>query len=566
MGRGFPCGSSPHSWLLWWSAWPASRQQLRVRRIRSLWKGVASVYSVLYADDASLSAARAAVRAAGGTIVQENLAVRLARVRSTNARFMAAVARQPALFGAARNVPVGRVPRLVQKGADVEQDQTLGPPHARPKGIQGGSLADPFSGLQWDMKMIHADADGSYATQLGDPRVLVGVIDTGIDGIAPGHRAELRRGAQPELHGRHPADRRRCADEPDGSCNDPADVDEGGHGTHVAGTIGAALNGLGIAGVAPNVTLVNIRAGQDSGYFFLQPTVNALTYAGDIGIDVVNMSYFIDPWLYNCKHNPADSPEAADGAAHHHRGHAAGPRLRASARRRRWSRREGNEHTDLGHPTTDDISPDYPPGTEYHRDVDNTCLDDADRRRQRHRGVRRSARRERKSYYSNYGVEQTDVSAPGGDRREFYGTPQYNAPENRSLSACPSSSFARGAGSTRRATRPRRSSSAAATKGCAGTTVDPGHVDGLAARGRGRGPDRQPVRRGRPEPSGRPDDGPGRGERSAVRHGEEHACPKPRLFHYPDPDLPPCTTTRSAKGRRVQRVLRPRDRETRWPR
>ena len=43
------------------------------------------------------------------------------------------------------------------------------------------------------------------------------------------------------------------------------------------------MNGLGIAGVAPNVTLVNIRAGQDSGYFFLQPAVDALTYAADNG-------------------------------------------------------------------------------------------------------------------------------------------------------------------------------------------------------------------------------------------------------------------------------------------
>ncbi len=32
----------------------------------------------------------------------------------------------------------------------------------------------------------------------------------------------------------------------------------------------------------------------------------------------------------------------------------------------------------------------------------------------------------RKAYYSNYGLEQTVVSAPGGDRREFFGTPQYN--------------------------------------------------------------------------------------------------------------------------------------------
>ena len=85
-------------------------------------------------------------------------------------------------------------------------------------------------------------------------------------------------------------------------------MDENGHGTHVAGTIGAALNGIGMAGVAPKVDLVNIRAGQDSGYFFLGPTLDALTYAGDNGIDVVNMSFYIDPWLYNCTANPADSP------------------------------------------------------------------------------------------------------------------------------------------------------------------------------------------------------------------------------------------------------------------
>jgi subtilisin family serine protease len=66
-------------------------------------------------------------------------------------------------------------------------------------------------------------------------------------------------------------------------------------GTHVASTVGSTINGLGMAGVAPNVTLVNLRAGQDSVFFFLQASVDALTYAGDHGIDVANMSYFIDP-------------------------------------------------------------------------------------------------------------------------------------------------------------------------------------------------------------------------------------------------------------------------------
>ena len=126
-------------------------------------------------------------------------------------------------------------------------------------------------------------------------------MDTGVDGthpdIAPNFDRSLSRNftvdnSDPGIDD-GPCEHPR-------SCVDPNDVDEDGHGTHVAGTIGSPLNGIGIAGVAPKVDLVNIRAGQDSGYFFLQPTVDALTYAGDNGIDVVNMSFYIDPWLFNC--------------------------------------------------------------------------------------------------------------------------------------------------------------------------------------------------------------------------------------------------------------------------
>ena len=57
----------------------------------------------------------------------------------------------------------------------------------------------------------------------------------------------------------------------------------------MASTIASPINGLGIAGVAPEATIVNLRAGQDSGFFFLQPSIDALTFAGNHGIDVVNM-------------------------------------------------------------------------------------------------------------------------------------------------------------------------------------------------------------------------------------------------------------------------------------
>ena len=165
--------------------------------------------------------------------------------------------------------------------------------------------AEPFADLQWDMRMINATPP-SLQAPARQPR-----------GARGDHRhrhrrhrtptsPQLRPGAQPQLHHGHPAIDGPCEE---ANCKDPADVDQDGHGTHVAGTIGAAINGLGMAGVAPGVDLINIRAGQDSGYFFLQPSVDALTYAGDNGVDVVNMSYYIDPWLYNCADNPADTPE-----------------------------------------------------------------------------------------------------------------------------------------------------------------------------------------------------------------------------------------------------------------
>src|SRR4029450_11394899 len=143
------------------------------------------------------------------------------------------------------------------------------------------------------------------------------------------------------------------------SCVDPKDVDDNGHGTHVAGLVAAGLNGLGTSGGAPRVTLVTVRAAQASGFVSPQPVVDAIVYAGLVGIDVINMSFYIDPWLYNCLDNPADSPEAQAGqrpapgavprAINFARGHGVPPVASM-----------GNAHTYLGHPTADATSPDFP--------------------------------------------------------------------------------------------------------------------------------------------------------------------------------------------------------------
>jgi subtilisin family serine protease len=388
-------------------------------------------YVVLYDRDGSQSEVRSAIRAAGGRVVRLNTAVGLVTARAAGARFAARVSRAEIVDGVARNRTIGRAPADRRKLDPADLDRGGGAFYAGGPPAPLNPMAEPFSTVQWNMGMIDADLSGSYRYQQGTHDVLVGVIDTGIQGDHPDIAANFIRPLSRNFTIDDPLVDGPCAEDPDGSCEDPPDVDESGHGTHVAGTIGAPLNQFGIGGVAPRVGLVNLRAGQDSGFFFLQPTVDALTFAADHGIDVVNMSYFVDPWLYNCAANPADSP--AEQAQQRTIIAATQRALRyAYGRDVTLVSALGNESTDLGNPTVDEISPDYPPGTERTRTVNNECLT-MPTEGERVIGVSAVGPSGRKAYYSNYGLEQTDVSAPGGDSLDFPGTSAYRAPENRIL-------------------------------------------------------------------------------------------------------------------------------------
>ena len=381
-------------------------------------KGETSEYVVLYKERVSLGSAHHAVRAAGGKIVHENRDVGVATVRSDNPEFVHAVMRERALDGVAHNRVIGEAPKTKRTAAKVEQ--LTGAVSTAPLTGAPSKNEEPLAGLQWDMKQIHATANGSYKREPGDKRVLVGILDTGVDGDHPDIKPNFNRKLSRNFTRDIPADAN--GNEVDGpcefaSCVDPVDWDDNDHGTHVASTIASPRNGLGMAGVAPNVSLVNLRVGQDSGYFFLQPTVDGLTYAAKNGIDVVNMSYYVDPWLWNCGNNPADSPEdqyeqrtiikatqrALDFA------HDRGVTLISAA---------GNDFVDYTKTNEDTGSPDFPstPGEEPHdRTVPASCVS-MPSEGEHVIPISATGPSGRKSYYSSFGNGYVAVAAPGGDK------------------------------------------------------------------------------------------------------------------------------------------------------
>ncbi len=66
--------------------------------------------------------------------------------------------------------------------------------------------------------------------------------------------------------------------------------DDNGHGTHVAGTIGAERNGFGATGVAPDSTILPIKVLNQQGSGLVNSIARGIRYAVDNGADIVNLS------------------------------------------------------------------------------------------------------------------------------------------------------------------------------------------------------------------------------------------------------------------------------------
>ena len=128
---------------------------------------------------------------------------------------------------------------------------------------------DPLINRQWYLSTIGAPK--AWA-KVGGQEIKVAVLDSGVDA---GH---------PEFAG-------RLVDGMSFVGGSAGPADDYGHGTHVAGLVGAlANNGVGIAGVAPNVKIMPIKVLDHNGLGTLDAVLAGIEAARDAGARVINMS------------------------------------------------------------------------------------------------------------------------------------------------------------------------------------------------------------------------------------------------------------------------------------
>jgi subtilisin family serine protease len=246
------------------------------------------------------------------------------------------------------------------------------------------------TGEQWDMTMIGADR--ARRVDPGSKDVVVGVLDSGVDPDHPDLSAALDRTLSAGCLSGKP-DRTPSAWEPTASP----------HGTHVAGTIAAADDGRGIAGVAPGVRIASVKVVDDDGYILPEYAVCGLMWATTNKMKVTNNSYFVDPWLMTCdrdsEHVVYESVRRAVDYATRN-----GVLTVAAAT---------NEGADLAEPggrTAEN------PVAAGRRTLDGSC-------KVLPAGLRgvvavsAVGRDELKSSYSSYGLGVVDVTAPGGETK-----------------------------------------------------------------------------------------------------------------------------------------------------
>ncbi|HZR08163.1 MAG TPA: S8 family serine peptidase [Myxococcales bacterium] len=322
---------------------------------------------------------------AGGTIVERLPQIGGVGVTSDNPDFIANILNSSSVKSADTATPMSLNPTWYQAADTSADSSTNNGGTASPTGSDAQPMPDPLGYEQWDKKKLNATLTGSYALQRGRKDVRVAVLDTGADQSHPDVAPNLDT-----------ADSRSFVP------TEPTIQDFNGHGTWTISAVGAPINGIGISGVAPNVTLVELKvlSGAGSGDFIWLD--QALVYAGLQHFDVASMS--LGGYIPKCgnKHVDAQGNPICDH-----------PDYILLNRAVQFARSNGvlpvaalgNDGFDL---SDGNFFRDF---VEAPGEIAGVV------------GVSATGYNDGKAFYSSYGMGKTDVSAPGGSTRDYTGVP-----------------------------------------------------------------------------------------------------------------------------------------------
>lgn len=259
-----------------------------------------------------------------------------------------------------------------------------------------GVGADPQFGKQWGM--LDIGVQDAWTITKGNPEMIVAVIDTGVDYTHEDLAPNLWRNSREIPNNGIDDDNNGYVDDVIGwdfvsNDNKPFDLaveplqllqgGNPGHGTHCAGNVGARSdNGVGISGVAPNVSLMSLRFISEKGEGTTAEAIKAIRYAVDNGAKVLSNSWGSEG------DDPAEEIEnkALKEAILYAQEH--GAIFVAAA---------GNGHNGVGYNNDSDSKPAFPASYDMDNIISVAALDNQDRL----------------GSFSNWGVKTVDIGAPG---------------------------------------------------------------------------------------------------------------------------------------------------------
>ncbi|WP_322255777.1 S8 family serine peptidase [Brevundimonas sp.] len=174
-----------------------------------------------------------------------------------------------AIQGFAADLPPQALERVTAANPNIafcEQDRVFSIPPIRAEAKPGGGGGvQPAQETPWGIARVNGGAAGSFATAW--------VIDSGIDLDHPDLNVDVARSRS-------------------FLSNDSSPNDLNGHGTHVAGTIAALDNTIGVIGVAPGASVVSVRVLDRRGSGTTSGVIAGVDYVAQYGRsgDVANMS------------------------------------------------------------------------------------------------------------------------------------------------------------------------------------------------------------------------------------------------------------------------------------